>query len=289
MASRGRKLRAGLFAIAALALLAFALLAFGGMRVLRAGDAYLVEYEGTVYGLEDGANVYMNGVRVGSVDAIAVSPDDPGRVRVRIVVRPGTPVRADTRAMLQFTGITGLKVIDLREGSPAAPPLPPGSMIAAGETTIDKLERRAAELSDQAVALLERANQVLDSATSALDSATSALGNVAAATDPGGELVQNARRGAADLAAAGAALRAIAGENRVAIRRTLGAVDRAVRGADEAVAQLKGVIRDNGAALRATMFDLRQAGRSLKELAREVRQQPSRLLFSRPPRERKLP
>jgi hypothetical protein len=37
------------------------------------------------------------------------------------------------------------------------------------------------------------------------------------------------------------------------------------------------------------MFDLRQASRSFKELARDVRQKPSRLLFSTTPSERKLP
>jgi pimeloyl-ACP methyl ester carboxylesterase len=162
VASRGRKIRAGLFAIAAAALAVFAVLAFGGMRVLRGGDPYHVVFEGTVYGLEDGANVYMNGVRVGAVDTIEVSPDHPGQVRVRIVVASGTPVRTDTRAMLQFTGITGLKVIDLRGGTPTAAALPPGSTIPAGETTFDRLERRAAELADQSVALVERANAILD-------------------------------------------------------------------------------------------------------------------------------
>ena len=52
---------------------------------------------------------------------------------------------------------------------------------------------------------------------------------------------------------------------------------------------LRGVVRDNGAYLRSSMFDLRQASRSFKELAREVRQRPSRLLFSNSPGERKLP
>jgi phospholipid/cholesterol/gamma-HCH transport system substrate-binding protein len=270
-----RRIRAGLFAIIAASLGALAILAFGGLRVLRGGDVYRVDYEGTVYGLEDGANVYMSGVRVGTVDALEVSPDDPRRVRVRIVVRRGTPVRADTRAMLQFAGITGLKVIYLRGGSPAAPPLPPGSTIAAGETVLDKLEKRAAELADQTSALMARTNQILD--------------NVAQVTAPDGELMQSARRGAADLAAAGAMVRRIAEENRAGIRRSVAALGGLAAGADDAIAQLRALLHDNGAALRATMFDLRQASRSLKDLAREVRQRPSRLLFSGAPRDRRMP
>ena len=275
MANRGRKIRAGLFALAAAALAALAILAFGAMRLLRGGDVYHVEYEGTVYGLDEGANVYMSGVRVGNVDGIELSPADPRRVRVRIVVEDGTPVRTDTLAMLQLAGITGLKVIDLRGGSPDTPRLAPGGTIAAGETTLDKLERRAAELADRTVAMMDRAKDILD--------------NVAAVTDPDGELARSARRGAEDLAVAGATLRAIATENRDGIRRAIAAVDRTARSTDEVVGQVKGLLRDNGASLRAMMFDLRQASRSLKDLAREVRQRPSRLLFSGTPKDRRMP
>jgi phospholipid/cholesterol/gamma-HCH transport system substrate-binding protein len=275
MSSRSRKIRAGLFAIAAATLAAFAILAFGGMRALRGGDAYYVEYVDTVYGLEEGANVYMSGVRVGNVEAIAISPDDPRRVRVRFVVASGTPVRTDTRAMLQFTGITGLKVIDLRGGLPTAPALPPGSEVAAGETTFDKLEKRAADLADQAVALTERANKLLE--------------NVAALTDPESQLVTSATRGLEELAAAGAAVRAIAEENRAGIRRSVASIETTTGGAGEVVAQMKGLVRENGEALRGLLYDLRQASRSIKDLTREVRQKPSRLLFSGAERDRRLP
>ena len=52
---------------------------------------------------------------------------------------------------------------------------------------------------------------------------------------------------------------------------------------------MKQLITANEGPLRAAVFDLRQASRSFKELARDVREQPSRLLFSDAPGERKLP
>ncbi|HWO21791.1 MAG TPA: MlaD family protein [Kofleriaceae bacterium] len=282
MASRSRKIRAGLFIVAAAALAAIGLLAFGGMRLVERGDDYQVEYEGSVYGLQEGASVYLSGVRVGSVEGLTVSPIDPSRVRVHIRVKRGTPVRTDTRAVLQFAGITGLKVIDLRDGTIAAPPLPPGSTIAAGETILDKLERRAEDLAAQTTALMERSNRI--------------LANVETLTDPQGELAQGARRGIAEIAtagseiaAAGATLRTIVAENRAGVRRSVDAVGRVATSADEVVGQLQGLLRENGGVLRSTMFDLRQASRSLKDLAREVRQRPSRLLFSGAQPDRRMP
>ena len=55
------------------------------------------------------------------------------------------------------------------------------------------------------------------------------------------------------------------------------------------IAEIKTVVRDNGSSLRAALADLRTASRSFKELSREVRQKPSRLLFSGEARDRKLP
>jgi hypothetical protein len=59
--------------------------------------------------------------------------------------------------------------------------------------------------------------------------------------------------------------------------------------ASDAVTTLKKLMTANEGPLRAAVFDLRDASRSFKELAREVRQKPSRLLFSTAPSERKLP
>ena len=282
MASRSRKIRAGLFVVATLALAALGLLAFGGQRLLERGDVYHVEYAGSVYGLVEGANVYVSGVRAGSVETIEVAPHDPSRVRVRIRLKGGTPVHTDTRAMLQFAGITGLKVIDLRAGTAQAPRLPPGSEIVAGETILDKLEQRAQDLAEQTTALMERSNRI--------------LANVEVLTDPNGELAQGAKRGVAEIAtasseiaAAGATLRTIVTENRAGVRRSVTAVGRVAASADEVVDQLKGLLRENGGVLRSTMFDLRQASRSLKDLAREVRQRPSRLLFSGTQPDRRMP
>jgi ABC-type transporter Mla subunit MlaD len=93
-------------------------------------------------------------------------------------------------------------------------------------------------------------------------------------------------------------------ENRATLKRSLDAVHAAaestsniinvqvaglVTTAGDFMGQLRGLVTSNEAPLKSAVSDLRQASRNLKEMTREVRQRPSRLLFSGAPSERKLP
>lgn len=293
MTSKAQNVRVGLFAAASLALLAIVLIVFGGLRFWETSDRYHITFDSSVYGLQPGAEVFLNGIKVGAVDRVAVAPDDLRKVRVDIELTGGTPVRSDTRAMLQYAGITGLKVIDLRGGSLEAPPLPPGAAIAPGAGMLDKLEAQAEVMIDQSSQLIARANRLTDN----LIAVTGELGAI---TDP-------ARRAAENLEAATGSLHAMVDENRGALRATLGAVRQAADGttqlvdsvdhrvgelfggAGDVVGDLRKLIAANEGPLRAVMFDLRQASRNFKELVNDVRQRPSRLLFSSAASERRLP
>ena len=290
MTTRSHKARIGLFTISAAALLAIVLFVFGGLRLWGGREHYTVTFEGSVMGLQEGAQVYLNGIRVGSVSGIEVAPDDLRKVRVEIQVKGDTPIHEDTRAMLQMAGITGLKVIDLRDGSSNSPRLPPGSTIAQGETVLDKIEKQATTLIEQSTQLVQRANKVVD--------------NLATVTDPMSDIMANTKAASASLAGASAGLDATVAENRVALRQTIktvgetaqsaqtvidGQVTQLLTNASDVVAEMKSVVRDNGGTLRAALADLRTASRSFKELSRDVRARPSRLLFSGTPRDRKLP
>jgi len=268
--TKATKLRVGLFALVTGALVAIVLVVFGGIRFWERHDRYRVVFDGTVMGLESGAVVYLNGVKVGTVTDIGIAPDDVSKVAVTIAVRHGTPVKRDTQAMLQFAGITGLKVIDLRNGSPAAPPLAPGETIAAGESIVDKLAAQAETLADRSNELLAHANE--------------ALANIVKLTDPKAfdGVLDEVRVAAHSFGEAGAAMRGMIDDNRVAMRRSIDS-------ANHAIAEVSGVVRDNAGALKGTLADMRQTSRSFKDLARELRQRPSRLIFNSAPPDRKLP
>ncbi len=84
---------------------------------------YEFVFDGTVPGLRTGSAVLFNGIRVGEVTALALDANDPGRVVSRIGVSPQTPIREDTRASLEYQGLTGIASVALAGGQQSAPPI----------------------------------------------------------------------------------------------------------------------------------------------------------------------
>ena len=273
--TKQQKIRIGLFVVVTGVLLTIVLGAFAGVHFFKERTAYYIEFEDTVYGLEKGAHVHFNGIRVGKVTDIALSPTDLSTVRVKIEVKEGTPIRQDTKAILQFAGLTGLKVIDLRGGAVTTPRLAAGSMIPRGETAIDKLQTKALAMVDQSAEIMERANQIASNAQEVVK-------NLDEITDPQklGAIIDATRTTSGNLAQLSASMKQIVDENRASLKTSVASIELAARRMSELV---------DGNQVKAAVSDLRQASRSMKEMAREVRQRPSRLLFSQPQPDRKLP
>jgi phospholipid/cholesterol/gamma-HCH transport system substrate-binding protein len=129
METRARYVLIGLFTLAVI-LFGFGFVYWlentGG---LRDRAVYRIRFESSVSGLLTGSAVLFNGVRVGEVTGIALGIDDPRQVTATIAVNPGTPVRADTQAGLDFGGLMGgTAAVSLTGGTPGSPILasPPG-------------------------------------------------------------------------------------------------------------------------------------------------------------------
>jgi phospholipid/cholesterol/gamma-HCH transport system substrate-binding protein len=285
----------GAFAVVSLAIMVLIVVVFAGLRFWEGRDRYYVVFRESVIGLQVGSEVLINGIRSGKVDAIELDSADVRRVRVTLDLEEGTPVHADTRAILTFAGITGLKIIDLRGGSPATARVPTESVIPVGTTTLDQLQAQAQTLATQTAELMNRASALLD--------------NMIAITEPSqfagvNQIVARAGTATENLAAATAELRALVAENRQTVKRSLHSVDQAAQKAAELfdgemervlvsagalIADLRGAVRTNQTQLVSTLTDLRKASESFKEMARELRQRPSRILFAPTPRDRALP
>lgn len=293
MATRAQKVKLGLFLVAALVLLALMLGLFAGLRLWSDRVNYYVRFEQTVGGLQAGAPVTMRGVRVGSVTRIHPPKHTYGSVKVQLGVEPNVSINSAAKAYLRFQGLTGVKTVDISGGHPRAPPLAPGGTIESGETALEVAQQQVDELADRALSLMDK----LDSVATDLDALVSAVepAQVQQSLEQATELVTN-------LNAASTNLRALTSETRNNVSLTLGDVRAAVATAQDAFADaaalvesagplvrtLREVVGSNEDQVRATLYNLQQATESLKRLARKLRERPSELLYSQPPKEREL-
>ena len=277
MTPASRRVRVAIIAIIAGAALAVVLVAFGGFRLARDRVHYAIDFSDTVYGLSVGNDVYFDGLQVGNVTSMGLVRDGVPHVRVIIAVDRSTPVFADTRAFLTFAGLTGVKEIDLRGGSPTTPPRHPGDTIPVGTSDLERLEHQATDIGSNAARLLTTANQIAD--------------NLAVVTGSAelGATIDDARRTAANFANASASLDHIVADNRDSVRASLASIERATATASEMIADLDRVVHNNENDIYAVVRELRDTTRAFKALSADLRAAPSRLLFSKPQPERKLP
>jgi phospholipid/cholesterol/gamma-HCH transport system substrate-binding protein len=84
---------------------------------------YRVIFDTSVSGLRRGAPVLFNGIRVGEVTSLSLQPDDPANVAAIISVDKAVKIRPDTKAGVEFQGLTGIAAVALTGGSPGEPPL----------------------------------------------------------------------------------------------------------------------------------------------------------------------
>lgn len=123
MENRANYALVGLFTLAVIAA------AFGFVYWFKRGgetadrQAYRIVFVGSVSGLSKGGVVRFNGLRVGEVTTIEIMPADPGKVIATIEIDRQTPIRQDTRARLEYQGLTGVASVQLTGGAGNSPPL----------------------------------------------------------------------------------------------------------------------------------------------------------------------
>ena len=137
---------------------------------------YDLQFETSVSGLNPGANVLFNGVRVGAVTAVNLDPAVPKRVTATISVDPATPIRADTKVDVSFQGLTGATAISLLGGAPDALPAKsengkPPVLVAGADV--------GRSLTESAQGTLHRLDTILDQNAKPLNTAISGISEFA--------------------------------------------------------------------------------------------------------------
>jgi phospholipid/cholesterol/gamma-HCH transport system substrate-binding protein len=156
METRANYVLIGLFTLAVIAggfgfVYWFSTVGGAGVRV-----SYRIVFDGSVSGLNTGASVLFNGIRVGEVSGLTLDPAAPRSVVAMISIAKSVAVRADTAVSLEYQGVTGMASIALRGGSSGAPLLagnPPTLRVdAAGAQDVTQAAREAMRRIDSLVA-----------------------------------------------------------------------------------------------------------------------------------------
>lgn len=146
--TRGQKVRLGVFLVVGVALVVGTLGVLIGLAALEKHDIYYIRLPG-VGGLNAGAQVRYHGLRVGRVEDMEITPGDVESVRVSIAIKPDTPIKADTTAVLEMQGVTGLRYVELTGGTNEAAALRPGATIPSMGSTIELLSERASSIAEK--------------------------------------------------------------------------------------------------------------------------------------------
>lgn len=303
METRASHVLIGAFTLAVLLLGMLFALWIGKASLDREWDRYDIVFTEAVTGLTSGGAVQYNGIQVGEVSALTLDPDDPRLVIAQVRLRGGTPVRADTRAKLAITGLTGVAVIQLSGGTPDAPRLvsddparPP--RIVADESALQKLLSSSEDIATTTSEVLLRINRLLSPET--LDRIARTVDNlerISAAVASEDRQIASLLRDAADAAAQLKRTTALAersmarldaglvrlDESLLARLPQIGAsLERSMASLERFSANADGLLRDNRAALDGlaqsglgevgpALMDLRALLNELSQLSAQLR------------------
>jgi phospholipid/cholesterol/gamma-HCH transport system substrate-binding protein len=118
MISKEQKLRLGIFLLVSLVLLTAILAVLIVPKLKEKGDVYFINFKGaSVNGVNEGADVKYQGVRIGKVLRLQVNPEDLNSILIYVRIQKGFPVKSDMRAALQYAGITGLRFVEISGGT----------------------------------------------------------------------------------------------------------------------------------------------------------------------------
>ena len=193
METRASYVLVGGFVLALIAA-TFAFVIFLARFNLESGaDTYVVNFAGSVQGLEVGSRVRLRGVPIGSVTSIRIDPTDISRIRVLLDIDRGTPIKENMVASLALEGITGVASVSITGGTQDAPPLRRKEGQAYPEipsrpSTLEKvledlpqIFERMGTISDRLVAILSEENRA--SVAETLESVRKLTSTLAARSD----------------------------------------------------------------------------------------------------------
>ncbi|MDO8288952.1 MAG: MlaD family protein [Parvibaculum sp.] len=156
----------GISTIIALALILIFSLWLSRIQLDQSYAYYKIIFQGSVSGLSKSGQVQFNGLPVGKVIDLSLAENDPSKVIAIIQVDARTPVKEDSIAQLEASGITGVAVVQLTGGNKASKLLSETSdltypVIQGAPSTLQELAEAAPETLQNANQLIKDLNAVV--------------------------------------------------------------------------------------------------------------------------------
>ena len=165
--SRLAEIKAGIFVLAAMAVLIVGLLwitgsDFGG----QADSRYGIRMKDSG-GVKVGDRVRYAGVDVGRVEDLQLRPGEDMPVRFDVTIHADVPIKMDATAHISSTGLLGAQYLQIDPGTSGANPMPPGGeIIGQSSMSLEQAMGVVEQLAGEAGGLIKRTATILDQVSS---------------------------------------------------------------------------------------------------------------------------
>src|SRR5205807_4826024 len=298
METRANYALIGVFTLAVIAAAFGFVLWFSGDEKPGGRTTYKIIFTGSISGLSEGGFVLFNGVRVGTVTKIDLLQQDPSRVYALIEVDAKAPVRADTKARLEYTGLTGVASVALTGGALDAPPLPATQgppVIVADRSDYQDLVETARRVATQASDFFTKTNRLIDDNSASLTASVKNAEKFSDALAANSEGLKDFMGAIADVGKSikplTAKLDALAGDTDNVVKGEVAAAANSIKkAADDLDSRMKEIAaninRFSGSGLRqyeALAVDGRKTLEQFNQAVRSLENNPQQFLFGKSP------
>jgi ABC-type transporter Mla subunit MlaD len=134
-----QKTRLGIFVSIGLLIVMGSFAAIMGLNSFKQTHEYLVRFHDSVSGLDIHSPVKYQGLKVGQIKEMHICAEDQSAIEIVLSVQPELSLYDGTIAVLDMSGLTGIKVINLIPGDMHGKKIKPGSILPSGPSIFDRL------------------------------------------------------------------------------------------------------------------------------------------------------
>jgi phospholipid/cholesterol/gamma-HCH transport system substrate-binding protein len=307
VATEVHKFQVGVFVIIATFIAIGTVIWLGASRYFEDTEEFVSYFTESVQGLDPGAAVKYRGVPSGRVAQIRIAPDpELIEVAMDIDVETARVIRKDPnlRSMLQLSGITGLRYVEIdRRSGPAlrqSPTLtfePPAEVLPSAQSSFKEVQSALGDIYDQFMqmslpSIAAEARGTLEAANALLrdERIGTMLSNFERTSQSTSAIAKNLETMTAGVRLGPAvdnATQATAAARELFANLTTGATAQQFADTLEQINRLAQAAQQVVLGLQYTVDRLDRTVDNLQGLTSEVRNQPSLLLFSAPPEQRR--